>query len=185
MNDNQIISLFENRDETAISELNTKYGQLCGYLAMNILHNASDTEECVNDTWLGVWNSIPPKKPESLIGYVCKLARNIALKRFRYNTAEKRNSSYDVALEELEGVLVSEKDVESEIDSALLTEAIESFLDSLEKVDRVIFMERYYFSAPYSAIAAKCGLTEKNVSVKLVRIRKKLREHLRERDFIV
>ena len=185
MNDKQIISLFQNRDESAIQELNAKYGQLCGFLSMNILHNARDVEECLSDTFLGVWNTIPPNEPESLLGYVCRIARNVAIKRFRYNTAEKRNSSYDASLEELEGILVSEKDVESEIDSALLTETIESFLDAQPAIDRVIFMERYYFSAPYSAIAAKCGLTEKNVSVKLARIRKKLRNFLKERGFIV
>ena len=185
MDDKQIISLLFQRNEGAITELTTKYGKLCSQLAVNILNDRSDAEECVNDTWLGVWNSIPPNKPESLISYVCKLVRNLAIKRYHYNTAAKRNSHYDVALEELEGCLVSSKDVESEIESSYLTEVIEEFLNSLKQVDRVIFMQRYYFSASYAEIADKTGLTEKNVSVKLTRLRSRLREFLKERDCIV
>ena len=185
MEDKQIISLFFARDEKAIEELSNKYGRLVYQLANNILRDASDTEECVNDTYLGVWNSIPPNKPESLISYVCRIAKNISIKRYHYKTAEKRNSNYEVALEELEGVLVSTKDVESEIEASQLTSDLERFLDSLKQVDRVVFLQRYYFSASYAEISAQTGLTEKNVSVKLVRIREKLRKYLKERDYIV
>ena len=185
MEDKQIIDLFFDRDESAITHLTAKYGRLCSQLANNILRNPSDTEECVNDTWLGVWNSIPPNRPESLIGYVCKLARNIAIKRYHYNTAAKRNSVYDVALEELEGCLYSTKDVETEVESEQLSKTIESFLDTLKQVDRVIFLQRYYFSASYADIASQTGLTEKNVSVKLTRLRQKLRDYLKERDYTV
>lgn len=185
MDDNRIIDLFFARSETAIAELSQKYGRLCGQLAYNILKDPSDVEECVSDTYLGVWNSIPPHRPASLISYVCKLARNLAIKRYHYNTAAKRNSFYDVALEELEGVLVSTKDVESEIEAKELTETIEHFLDSLQPVDRVVFLERYYFSASYSEIAEKTGLSEKNVSVKLTRLRGKLKTFLQERDYMI
>ncbi len=185
MDDKKIISLFFARDEGAITALSEKYGRLLSQLAHNILKNHSDSEECVNDTYLGVWNSIPPNRPDSLIAYVCKLAKNIAIKRYHYNTAQKRNSNYDVALEELEGVLVSTKDVETEIEAAELTQTIESFLDSLKDVDRAVFLKRYYFSASYADIAAETGLTEKNVSVKLTRLREKLRNYLKERDYIV
>ena len=185
MDDKQIINLFFARSEEAIVQLSTKYGRLCSQLAANILKDRSDAEECVNDTWLGVWNSIPPNQPESLIGYVCRLTRNIAIKRYHYNTAAKRNSNYDVALEELEGVLVSAKDVESEIEGAQLTQTIEAFLDTLKQVDRVVFLKRYYFSASYADIAEETGLSEKNVSVKLTRLREKLRNYLKERDYIV
>lgn len=183
MNDTQIIELLWNRDETALSELGNRYGRLCSQLSFNILNNHSDAEECVNDAWLGVWNSIPPNRPESLIGYVCRLVRNISLKRYSYNTAQKRNSCYDVALEELEGVLVDTKDVESEVEGAHLTETIEHFLDSLKQMDRVIFIRRYYFAASYAEIAAQCGISEKNVSVKLTRLREKLKAYLKEQGY--
>ncbi len=185
MDDKKIIELFFNRSEQAIHELSEKYGKLCHKIAKNILNNNSDAEECVNDTYLGVWNSIPPNHPESLVSYVCKIARNIACKRYNYNTASKRNSIYDVALEELEECLTSTKDVESEIESSLLTETIEQFLDTLDSKDRVIFMRRYYFSDSYAEIAEFTGLTEKNVSVRLTRLRSKMRDYLTERDYIV
>lgn len=111
--------------------------------------------------------------------------RNISLKRYEYNTAAKRNSVYDVAMEELENCLASAKTVEEEIAERELTKMIESFLDSLSKENRVIFLRRYWFSDTYSDIAKQVGLTEKNVSVRLTRIRKKLREYLLEREVLL
>ena len=185
MDDKKIIDLLFERSEKVIQELSEKYGKLCHKIAQNILNNNSDAEECVNDTYLGVWNSIPPNHPESLVSYVCKIARNIACKRYNYNTASKRNSIYDVALEELEETLTSMKDVESEIESNQLTETIEQFLNTLDQKDRVIFMRRYYFSDSYAEISELTGLTEKNVSVRLTRLRNKLKGYLTERDYIV
>ena len=120
-----------------------------------------------------------------MISYVCRIAKNLSIKRYRYNTAEKRNSNYEVALEELEGMLVSTKDVESEVEASQLTADLEHFLDSLKQQDRVVFLQRYYFSASYEDIAKQTGLSEKNVSVKLTRIRKNLRKYLTERDYLV
>lgn len=185
MDDKLIIELFYERSEKAIVELSEKYGKLCHKIAQNILNNNSDAEECVNDTYLGVWNTIPPKRPESLVAYVCKIARNIACKRYNYNTASKRNSIYDTALEELEECLLSTKNIESEVESNQLTETIEQFLDSLNPVDRVIFMRRFYFSDSYADISEQTGLSEKNVSVRLARLRSKLRDYLTERDYII
>ena len=183
MEDKRIIELFFSRSESAISHLSEKYGKLCTKIAHNILNNPSDAEECLNDTLLGVWNSIPPNHPDSLISYVCKIARNCALKRYEYNTAQKRNSHYDVALEELDECLAASSDVEQEIDAKELSNDLNRFLAGLGKTDRVIFMRRYYFSDPYEQIAALTGLSEKNVSVKLTRIRSKLRNDLKERGY--
>lgn len=185
MDDKIIIQLFFERNEHAIAQLEQKYGKLLQRCAYNIVNNAADAEECVNDTYMGTWNSIPPHNPQSLLAYVCKLVKNIAIKRYRYNTAVKRNSNYDVALEELEGVLLSTKDVETEVEEALLTKTIEEFLDTLKQIDRVIFVKRYYFAEPLSQIAADTALTEKHVSVKLSRLRDKLRNYLKERDYVI
>lgn len=183
MEDNQIIKLFFERSEQAISELGTKYGRLCLQVANNILNNFSDSEECVNDAYLGVWNTIPPKNPESLVSYTLKIVRNLSLKRFQYNTASKRNSNYEVAFDELDNCLASLKDVETEIEGAELTRDIEQFLDTLKQVDRVIFMRRYYLSDSYADIAALTALTEKNVSVRLVRLRAQMKDYLTERGY--
>ena len=185
MNDERIIELFFERSEQAIKELDDKYGRVCHSVSYNILNNRADAEECVNDAYWGTWNVIPPAKPNPLCAFVCKIVRNISLKRYEYNTAAKRNSVYDVAMEELENCLASAKTVEEEIAERELTKMIESFLDSLSKENRVIFLRRYWFSDTYSDIAKQVGLTEKNVSVRLTRIRKKLREYLLEREVLL
>ena len=113
MDDSKIIALFFERSEQAITELSNKYGKLCMYVANNILGNQQDAEECVNDAYLGAWNTIPPQKPNPLQAYICRIARNIAITKYHTNTAVKRNSHYDIALEELEYCLFSEKTPES------------------------------------------------------------------------
>lgn len=185
MNDEEIIELFFERSEQAIKELDDKYGKVFHSLSFKILNNQLDAEECVNDSYLGTWNAIPPAKPNPLLAFVCKIVRNISLKRYEQNTAAKRNSYYDVAMEELEDCLTSTITIEEEIAERELTEIIEAFLDSLSKENRVIFLRRYWFSDTYADIATQVGLTEKNVSVRLTRIRKELREHLLEREVLL
>lgn len=185
MDDEKIIELFFNRSEQAIEEVDKKYGKTCHNISYNILHNKLDAEECVNDAYLGAWNAIPPARPNSLLTYLCKIVRNLSLKRYEFNTAIKRNSTYDVAMEELESCLSSPETIESEIALKELTHIIENFLDSLSTENRVIFLRRYWFSDTYSDIAARVGMTEKNVSVRLTRIREKLRNYLTEREVLV
>ena len=184
MDDEKIIELFFNRSEQAIEEVDKKYGKTCHNISYNILHNKLDAEECVNDAYLGAWNAIPPAKPNPLLTYLCKIVRNLSLKRYEFNTAIKRNSTYDVAMEELDACLASSSTVEDEIETKELARIIESFLDTLSKENRVIFLQRYWFSDSYSDIAQKVGISEKSVSVRLARIRKKMREYLMEREVL-
>ena len=184
MNDERIIELFFERSEQAIKELDGKYGKVFYSLSFKILNDRQDAEECVSDSYLGVWNAIPPAKPSPLLAFVCKIVRNVSIKRYERNTAAKRNSFYDVALEELEDCLASPTTVEDEIAERELTEVIESFLDSLTKENRVIFLRRYWFSDTYADIAKQVGLTEKNVSVRLTRLRKELRTYLLRRRLL-
>lgn len=184
MNDERIIELFYERSEQAIKELDKKYGRVFHSVSYNILGNREDAEECVNDAYLGAWNAIPPAKPNPLLAFVCKIVRNISLKRYEQNTAAKRNNRYDVALEELEECLASSGAPE-EIAERELVAIIESFLDSLSKENRVIFLRRYWFSDSYADISKRVGISEKNVSVRLTRIRKELREYLLEREVLL
>ena len=184
MDDEKIIELFFNRSEQAIEEVDKKYGKTCHNISYNILHNKLDAEECVNDAYLGAWNAIPPARPNPLLTYLCKIVRNLSLKRYEFNTAIKRNSTYDVAMEELESCLSSPETIESEIALKEPTHIIENFLDSLSTENRVIFLRRYWFSDTYSDIAARVGMTEKNVSVRLTRIREKLRNYRTEREVL-
>ena len=184
MNDLSIIELYFARDEEAIKQTDIKYGKLCHSVAYNILNNNEDSEECVNDTYIGVWNAIPPAKPNSLLSFVCRIVRNLSLKRYAQRTAAKRNSHYDVALEELQECLAASTSIEEEIAQRELAQIIEAFLDTLSRQDRVIFLRRYWFSDAYADIAARLGLSEKNVSVRLTRIRKELRKYLLEREVL-
>lgn len=184
MADEQIIELFFARSEQAIRELDDRYGRVFHKTSFNILNNQLDAEECVNDAYMGTWNTIPPTKPNSLLAYVCQIVRNISLKRYYLKKALKRNSTYDVAMEELDACLASSSTVEDEIETKELARIIESFLDTLSKENRVIFLQRYWFSDSYSDIAQKVGISEKSVSVRLARIRKKMREYLIEREVL-
>ncbi len=183
LEDSKIIDLFFERSEDAISVLSDKYGALCEKLAVGILKNGRDAEECVNDTYLAVWNSIPPERPQRLISYVCRIARNIATAKYHSNTAEKRNSRYDVALDELEDCFASSESVEECCEANETARAINSFLMRLDSAERVMFVKRYFFAESVSDIAEHFGLTPHAVSVKLFRIRERLKKHL-EREGI-
>ena len=198
MDDIKIIDLFFARSELAIEALDGKYGAICHNLSRSILKDQQDAEECVNDAYLGVWNAIPPHRPNPLSVFVCKIVRNISIMRYRANTALKRNSNYDSTMEELENCLSSSVSVEDSLEEKELIAIIEDFLEEKELIaiiedflrdlsqeNRVIFLRRYWFSDSYAEIAARTGLTEKNVSVRLSRIRKQLQTHLAERGVLV
>ena len=177
--------MFFKRSEQAIAEVDIKYGKVCHRLSFNILNNRRDAEECVNDAYLGAWNAIPPAKPNPLQAYVCKIVRNISLKLYYRKEAAKRNSNYDIAMEELKHQLSAPNTVETEIEVKELARIIESFLDTLTAENCVIFMRRYWFSDSYKDIAARVGLSEKNISVRLTRIREKMKQYLLEREVFV
>ncbi len=178
MEDGQIIALFFARDQQAITEVDAKYGSVCRRLSYQILNDRLDAEECVNDAYLGAWNAIPPARPNPLLAFLCKIVRNLSVKRYHANTAVKRNSHYDVALSEVARDVTAAGTVEEEVEAKALARVIEAFLDSLSVENRVIFLRRYWFSDSYEAIAQRVGLTEKNVSVRLTRLRRQLKVYL-------
>ena len=183
--DTKIIELFFARSEQAINELDNKYGKICRSLSYNIVGNRQDAEECVNDAYLGAWNSIPPARPSPLLTYIVKIVRNISLKIYQRENAAKRNSRYTIALEEIEACIADRKTVEDDIEANELARIIEDFLDTLTPENRVIFMRRYWFSDSYRDIAEFVGLSEKNVSVRLTRIRGKMKQYLTEREELI
>ena len=183
--DEKIIDLFFNRSEKAIQELDIKYGKVCHKLSYNILNNKQDAEECVNDAYLGAWNAIPPTRPNPLLSYIVKIVRNISLKIYWRKEADKRSGHYKIALEEIEGYIADQKTVEDEIEARELARIIEEFLDTLTVENRVIFMRRYWFADSYKDIAELVGISEKNISVRLTRIREKMKQYLIEREVFV
>ena len=185
IDDEKIIELFFERSEQGIRELDMKYGKICHNLSYNIVNSRRDAEECVNDAYLGAWNAIPPARPNPLLSYLLKIVRNISLKIYWRKEAAKRSSHYTIALEEIEACIADQKNIEEEIEVRELACIIESFLDTLTIENRVIFMRRYWFSDSCRDIAGFMGLTEKNVSVRLTRIREKLRQYLIEREVFI
>ena len=174
--DEKIIEMFFERSEQAIRELDIKYGKICRNLSCNIVNSRQDAEECVNDAYLGAWNAIPPVRPNPLLSYIVKIVRNISLKTYWRKEAAKRSGHYKIALEEIEGCIAEQKTVEDEIEARELARIIGEFLDTLTTENRVIFMRRYWFADSYKDIAEFMGLSEKNISVRLTRIREKMKQ---------
>ena len=180
MEDREIIALYFARDEMALRVSSDKYGSYVKGISMSILRNALDAEECVNDTWLKAWNSIPPQNPPSLKVYLGRLARHLSIDRLRTLTRLKRNRELEVALEEL-----AECAAPDDEDVTALTDALNEFLDGLEPLDRKLFVGRYWHLYPVSVLANAYNLSPNNTSVRLHRTRERLRAHLTERGFTV
>lgn len=184
LEDSQIISLFYERSEQAIAELDRKYGAAVKKTVANILSSRQDVEECANDTYLGVWNSIPPQNPNPLISYVCKIARNLATWKYHSNTAQKRNGQYDLVLDELEECIPATNNVESDYEAKELSAAISRFLNSLSYDDRFCFLRRYWYADSVSDIATITHGNSHRISVRLFRTREKLYRYLREEGLL-
>ena len=176
MDDLQIIELFFSREESAIRETDLKYGKLCRHIAQNILGNLEDTEECVQDTYLALWNQIPPLRPVNFSAFLCRIARNLSLKKLEYNRAEKRDTNADIPLTELEGILAADRAVESDD----LTALINTFLRSEKELPRKIFLRRYWFFDSVGDIARQFSCSESKVKSILFRTRNRLREYLKK-----
>lgn len=182
MKDSDIIQLYWDRNDRAISETSDKYGRYCRTIAKNILENEQDAEECVNDTYLNAWNAMPTHWPEQLSAFLGKLTRNLSFNRYKYNRAEKRGGGeFTLVLDELADCVSGKDNVEQEIDRRELTEAVNAFVAGLPERKRKIFVRRYWYADPVSEIAGVYGMGSGNVSKTLERMRKQLRNYLTER----
>ena len=179
MKDNEILDLYWNRDESAIKLTADTYGKYCYSVAYNILHNNEDAEECLNDTWVNAWNSIPPHRPNRLSTFLGKITRNIAINRYKQmNTQKRGEGQVDIALNELEGCLSSQMDVEQMADEMVLTEAIDRFLRMQPRTERNIFIGRYWHLYSITELAKVYNMSESKITSMLFRMRNKLKIHL-------
>lgn len=182
MEDQNIIQLYFDRNERAISETALKYGKYCRTIAMNILNSNEDADECVNDTYLNAWHAIPPHKPGILSVFLGRITRNLSFNQYKYKHADKRGGGeIALILDELGEIVSGEESVEDAILKRELMNEINAFLKTLPAQKRSMFILRYWYSDSVSSIAERLKLTENSVSVTLNRIRKKLREYLIER----
>ena len=185
MDDKQIIELYWERNTLAIDRTMEKYGNYCSAIARNILGSEEDAEECVNDTWLGAWNSIPPKRPEHLPGFLGKLTRYKAIDRLRAQNREKRGGgNVELALDEIAEIVPAGFSPEQNILDLELVQAINRFLTELPKETRMIFMLRYWFFADIEEISARFGFSYSKVKSILHRTRSKLRLFLQKEDLL-
>ena len=186
MDDRQIIELYNERSEAAIWSTADKYGKHCHYIAYNILYNDQDSEECVNDTWLRAWNTIPPQQPNKLSAYLGKITRNLALDRYKFYNREKRGKGQtSLVLEELGECISAGNRTEQEIDAQLLVEALSRFLRNLSTEKRQILVRRYWYLSPVKEIARDFEMSESSVKTILHRTRIKLKHFLEKEGIVI
>lgn len=183
MEDGEIIELYFARNEDAISETDAKYGRYCSNISRNILRNEPDVEECVNDTYLHTWNSIPPTRPTSLMAYLGKIVRNISLNLFKAKHTKKRGSGeYELVYDELSNVVPASDRVEDIYEGMALKDLLNRWLDSLSSEQRLVFVGRYWYFDSVSSISAKMGYSESKTKMLLLRLRNKLKEYLESEE---
>lgn len=184
MEDTKLLQLLNTRNDSAITALARRFGERLFRTAYNILGSREDAEEAVNDTYLALWDAIPPEQPNPLAGYVHRTGRNIALKKLRFLSAQKRSSGYDVPLEELSSILPGGS-MEEAMDARLLGQTINRFLDTLPKTSRILFLRRYWFGDSLRELAREFSMTENALSVRLSRIRGQLKDYLVKEGFFL
>jgi RNA polymerase sigma-70 factor (ECF subfamily) len=185
LKEEKIIELFFARDEEALRQVEQQYGDLCNYVASNFLCMREDREECVNDTLLALWNSIPPERPRSLSAYISTLARNIAINKSRANNAWKRGGGVQVISDEALSMIPDEKSLSELYEARLAGEIVNNFLGELTKSERKVFILRYWFDASDRQIADQTGFSHSKIKSMLARLRKRLAEKLGKEGIIV
>jgi RNA polymerase sigma-70 factor (ECF subfamily) len=179
MKDTEIIELYWNRDESAISATADVYGNYCYSIAYHILQCNEDAQECVNDTYWKAWQTIPPQRPSRLATYLGKITRNLSINRFKWLTAQKRGrGQMELVLKELENCIPTQGDMEQLENEIVLSDAINQFLQEQPQTDRDIFVGRYWHLYAISDLAQAYGMRESKVASLLLRMRKKLKYHL-------
>lgn len=178
MEDSEIIELYFRRNEKAIEETNNEYGSFCYHIAYNILTINDDSEECVNDTYLKIWNSIPPQKPIKFKAWIGKIVRNISLDLWKKNHRQKRYAGMEQLLEELSECIPSKINVETELKNETITEILNKWLFSLPKSDRILFIRRYFHGDTIKELSKLYNATPTNISSRMYRLRKNLKVHL-------
>jgi RNA polymerase sigma-70 factor (ECF subfamily) len=186
MNDEKIVELYWARDEKAIDETDFKYRKYLFSIAYNVLHDKLDCEECLNDTYLGAWNAIPPTRPNVLKAFLTTIARRIAIKRYHSALRKKAvPSEMTVSLSELEDFVSGDEDIGADFDASRLGCAISDFVRSLSERRQFIFMSRYYTADPIDTIAKDLGLSRSMINHELAAIRSALKEKLESEGYLI
>lgn len=177
--DKELLALYQARNQNAVRETENRFGGYCYTIAYNILGSRQDAEECVNDTLLRLWDSIPPAEPDDFYAYIAALTRNLARNRYKHDhAAKRRGAEADLALDELVQMPAANDSVEETVDGRRLGAAINAFLETLSKKQRIIFVQRYWYGMAVEEIAEEQHMPKGTVTVSLMRTRKKLQSYL-------
>lgn len=186
LDDEQIIDLYWDRDETAIEGTDIKYGKFLFKIAYNILHDSCDCKECQNDTYLGIWNSIPPTRPDVFPAFITKITRHIAINRYKEKRAKKNiPSEFTVSMEDLYDTLQSTESVETDVEAEEVGRLISNYVRGLSKKNRYIFVGRFYMADSVDQIAQELNLTSSSIYKALDRIKIGLKNHLKKNGVII
>ena len=184
--DERIIELYWQRNENAIQETDKKYGQFLFGIAYNILHDRLDCEECQNDTYLGVWNAIPPTRPIKFPAFITQIMRNIAINRFKEKTSKKRiPSELTVSMDDVNDILRSDETVETEYEAEEVGKIINNYIRQLSERQRYIFIDRFYLAEPVDTIANDLSISVPTVYREIDRIKQGLKLHLERNDIFI
>jgi len=185
MEDIKILELFHLRNERALAETDVKYGRRCRSIAFDILHNREDTEECVDDTYLALWNNIPPDCPNNFSAYIYRILRNLSLNKLQQRRAKKRGGGeLELAIDELSQLIPASGTPQQTLEARELARAIDRFLATLSRDDRLIFLARYWLILSTETAARRLGFSGSKVRTSLHRSRKKLHKYLSEEGYI-
>ncbi|GAB6084784.1 RNA polymerase sigma factor [Alkaliphilus crotonatoxidans] len=185
MEDHEIITLYWNRDETAVQETADKYGGFCYRLAMNILSVCEDAEECVSDTYHKAWNTIPPERPLAFRAWLGRIVRNLSINRWNHNRAQKRYAGVEVLLSELSDCIPDTETTEEILEAQALSGYISDWLDSLPSTERILFVRRYWNGEELGRLAMASGITPNKLAGRMFRLRKSLQSYLVEKGVTI
>ena len=183
MEDEKIVDLLYIHDESGLTETKNKYERLLDSLSFGILRSREDSMECVNDTYMKVWDTIPPYKPNYFKSFICKIVRQISIDKYRYNHRESRNDNNNVSLSDLDYELSDNRTVDDEVSKKLLIECINNFLDKLDVTSQVLFIRKYFLFEDSKSISDRYGMTETNINVKLYRTKNNLLKYLEREGY--
>ncbi len=183
LEDEKIVDLLYVHDENGLSEVKDKYEALLNSLAYGILRNQEDSLECVNDTYLKIWEVIPPNKPSFLKAFICKIVRQISIDKYRYNHRDMRDNSKNVMLSDLDYEISDNTSVEDKVSERELSNKINDFLNDLDVESQVLFIRKYFLFEDSKSLSERFDISENNINVKLFRVKKNLKKYLEKEGY--
>lgn len=185
MEDQQIVELLYVHDETGLIATKNKYESMLNAISLRIVLNQEDSCECVNDTYLKIWNTIPPYKPGFYKSFICKIVRQISIDKYRFKHRQYRNTEKSISLSELDYDVVSKDNVDEKVNADNLEKAINKFIENLDIQSQVLFIRKYFLFENSRSLSKRYSLSETNINVKLFRIRNKLKKYLESEGFLI